>query len=764
MIAEDGGGGPPPGAALPPIDPHQQDQAFFESSGGDRQGASEELDLLTYLCAVLGETTPGWVHLGLGYEPYLSEHGTYRHRRWVSKAFWWSADNAPKIMALILAEAQRADVYVCPYLMQQDWMIEGTKRRTGRAKGRSAARPLVHADMDREPFDNEKADKLRTLGGFAIASGSPGHVHAYVALTESVPLVQHEALCRGLGAYLGGADPAKCSDNDVLRPPCTSSLKPTVGGGEPAPVGWLIEPPAQRADPRALAAVLGVDLDAVREGETRPKAKKTATGERAETEGFDLDMFPGVKAAVDKDSGDRSADTYGVMAACVRDHLTFAQACWALYQSPRLTERLDEREDYEIDLLRCWLRAVDDQQRKAGENSGKGDPGGFEQDVSVELRKLRVREEARHRLAIEKAGDAPPFEAMLLADTPLFSQESFRIEGLFPSAASMVINAQHKTGKTTFTLNMAHSLITGQPFLGRFCVKPVDGRVAILNYEVSGEQLGHWARQAQIPQNRLLLVNLRGRRNPFAYPDDLKRLAALLKGQQVESLIVDPFGQAYPGTNQDSSGEVSAWLTELDRYARSLVGVVDLIVTVHAGWNQERARGSSALGDWPDSILYLTRENTDDRYLRATGRDVSLDEDKLIYQPDIRRLTLSGTGGRNQVRQAKKEDKPKALILPVHLYVCAHPGASTTDIIGGLRKLKREGKLGVSFGFRDGDVRDAIELAEKAGKLRRESEGEGKPTYHFPLTTPDDDSGRGEGGDHHGTPDDPGQTPDVRSP
>jgi len=715
--------------------------------------------LRAFLDVLYGGGT-GFCHVVYGKGWYRNDNGKLVHRFWSERrgrhAYPYPADADAAVAKVLELSARGLDVYVSTSLM---------RTATSRGKNNAAGLWCLHADVDHATLN---LDVVADQGWCAIASGTPGHVHLYAPLGEPVTEAQFGALQNALVDLVGGD--TKKAGNDVLRPPWTYNFKPTVDGADPLAVQWAVLPTGLRISPRTLAAQAGVDFDhpapppSGSGAKTNGEAKAKKTGERAKAEEFDLDKFPGVKAALNKDSGDRSADTYGVMGVCLREGLTFAQACWALYQSPRLTERLDEREDYEIDLLRCWLRAVDDQQRKAGENSGKADPGGFEQDVSVELRKLRVREEARHRLAIEKAGDAPPFEAMLLADTPLFSQESFRIEGLLPTAASMVINAQHKTGKTTLTLNMALSMITGEPFLGRFCVKPVDGRVAILNYEVSGEQLGHWARQAQIPQDRLLLVNLRGRRNPFAYPDDLKRLAALLKGQQVESLIVDPFGQAYPGTNQDSSGEVSAWLTELDRYARSLVGAVDLIVTVHAGWNQERARGSSALGDWPDSILYLTRENTDDRYLRATGRDVSLDEDKLIYQPDIRRLTLSGTGGRNQVRQAKKEDKPKALILPVRLYVYAHPGASTTDIIGGLRKLKREGKLGVSFGFRDGDVRDAIELADKAGNLRRESEGEGKPTYHYPLTTPDDDSGRGEGGDHHGTPDDPGQTPDVRSP
>lgn len=139
---------------------------------------SAEVDLLTYLRHTLGET-PGWLHLGLGYEPYLSEHGTYRHRRWVPKAFWWSADNAPKIMTLILAEAQRADVYVCPYLMHQNWMIEGTKRRIGGAKGRSAACPscmptsaVYQSDRLAERLDESAPGKGLSLPTRVLQLGS----------------------------------------------------------------------------------------------------------------------------------------------------------------------------------------------------------------------------------------------------------------------------------------------------------------------------------------------------------------------------------------------------------------------------------------------------------------------------------------------------------------------------------------------------------------------------------------------------------------
>ena len=356
----------------------------------------------------------------------------------------------------------------------------------------------------------------------------------------------------------------------------------------------------------------------------------------------------------------------------------------------------------------------------------------FESAVAEELHKLRVREEARRRLAIEKVAEAPTFEAVLLADVPLYCpEEDFRITGLMPPNASTVLNAQHKAGKTTLALNLAHSLLLGEKFLGEFRVNPISGRVAHLNYEVAGEQLGYWARQAGLPGDRFLQINLRGKRNPFAHPEDLERLAEKLRAHEVESLIVDPFGQAYPRTNQDSSGEVGGWLAELNLFAREQAGVCDLILVVHAGWNQERARGSSALGDWPDSIIYLTRkEDTDKRYFRAIGRDVWVDEDALNYDADTRRLSLSKTGGRKQNKsQEKEEAKIEALVDPVCAQVQRNPGLSQNEILKHLRRLHQDGALKTSF--QDHHALKAITKAVESGSITYQDTGPGKPHRHF---------------------------------
>jgi hypothetical protein len=102
-------------------------------------------------------------------------------------------------------------------------------------------------------MDIEKVKSIE--GAFAVASGSPGHGHVYVRLSETIVGAEHDALSRALGSYLGSADVAKHSDNDLLRPPGTLNHKSAAADGEPTPVVWLIKPNGLHVHPRALADV-----------------------------------------------------------------------------------------------------------------------------------------------------------------------------------------------------------------------------------------------------------------------------------------------------------------------------------------------------------------------------------------------------------------------------------------------------------------------------------------------------------------------------
>lgn len=65
-----------------------------------------------------------------------------------------------------------------------------------------------------------------------------------------------------------------------------------------------------------------------------------------------------------------------------------------------------------------------------------------------------------------------------------------------------------------------------------------------------------------------------------------------------------------------------------------------MVLCAHSGWEGERSRGSTALEDWPDSILYMTKNAAKERHLTADGRDVDLSKTRLDYDPESRRYTL----------------------------------------------------------------------------------------------------------------------------
>lgn len=347
------------------------------------------------------------------------------------------------------------------------------------------------------------------------------------------------------------------------------------------------------------------------------------------------------------------------------------------------------------------------------------------QAVEQALERRRANHEAeklwRDELAQSEQGE--PFDAGTLAEVLARpDEESYRVEGLVVSEGSTLIVAKRKTGKTTLNLNLAKCLIDGSDFLGQFKTHPVQGRVAILNFEVSGSQLARWASEAGVNPERLFLVNLRGKRNPLSHPGDRAELASLLRAQEVEALFVDPFGRAYSG-DQNSAGEVSAWLVDLDLFARAEAGARDLFLNVHAGWNGERSRGSSALEDWPDTVLNLTRKDDDDtgpRYFAAFGRDVDVPEDELAFDGATRHLYLTGSGSR---REARASQKTESLVQPVLDVVGKRPGLTSRGLAPALREF------GYS-GFRKGDEARALLQAVERGLVVRQS-GPNNSFAHF---------------------------------
>ena len=344
-------------------------------------------------------------------------------------------------------------------------------------------------------------------------------------------------------------------------------------------------------------------------------------------------------------------------------------------------------------------------------------------EVTALQRRRRAREIVAEREAARDSHPAP--DVATLAELLVRPRGvRWRVEGLIPAGGRMLLSAQRKTGKTTLTGNLFRSLLIGDPFLGRFDVERLDGRVVVLNYEVSGETYADWMADIGVPPERLVVVNLRGRRNLLADTAGRADLASVIRRHEGQVLAVDPFGRAFTGKSQNDAGEVAPWLVRLDEVAEG-AGVDELILTAHAGWEGERTRGSSALEDWPDAIVTMTRDaNTDARFLKAEGRDVDVDEDQLRFDPVGRRLTMTGAGNRRTVRTAGHLNE---LAEAVAAIVAESPGVNVRGISEGLRAAGHH--------VQKGDENKAAALACERGWVRREV-GPRRSWRHFPAEVP----------------------------
>lgn len=377
-------------------------------------------------------------------------------------------------------------------------------------------------------------------------------------------------------------------------------------------------------------------------------------------------------------------------------------------------------------------KAVDD-----GLATGMADPKAppvnllGESDIADKVKAKLLNREADKRVAaiVAEENPAPPMEAGIADDLilTLGEEDPERVENLIPAEGRLLIVAMRKTGKTTFVLNLSKSLITGEPFLGRLGVRPIKGRVGILNYEVSGRTFIKWLEEAGVPLDRVFLANLRGKQNPLLTEQGRADLAKQLKEANVEVLIVDPFGRAYKGKSQNDAAEVTPWLVDLDQLA-SDAGCSEVVLSAHAGWNGEHTRGSSALEDWPDTIAWMTRNERDERFLKSEGRmDEDLHEDRLDWDPGTRTLSLSGIGGK-AASAAKR--RATGLVDPCVEIVRANPGITVRKIE---ELLKDDGHK-----FKNGDVGKALKEAVESCVMRVE-DGPRNARMHYLVDLTDDE-------------------------
>jgi hypothetical protein len=302
-----------------------------------------------YFDALIPVGATGYLHTAFGREPYLDKHGKYTHKQWIPRVFKWPEESGDAIK-FIEEMAPLGDVYVCETLM----------RSRKRAKGDAVGYQSVHSDVDTGHLDYIEVEEL---GGFVIASGTPGHGHAHIPLADEVTEAQHEALCEGLRDHLGGDNKIRASD--VLRPPGTYNHKPTVNGGGRWDVQLVGSYPAVKVKSHELAAKLGVDLCTTNgsSADTSEQVNEQSVPDAAnDPEPVDMKAYPWIQESLDivtdTGNGGRSVDISRVVKDCFDAGLTLPQTRWIVNQRDDLVTKLAELQH--DDVRRNWNKTSKD--------------------------------------------------------------------------------------------------------------------------------------------------------------------------------------------------------------------------------------------------------------------------------------------------------------------------------------------------------------------------------------------------------------------
>lgn len=333
------------------------------------------------------------------------------------------------------------------------------------------------------------------------------------------------------------------------------------------------------------------------------------------------------------------------------------------------------------------------------------DPAQRARALENEKHTVRIRNEAKRAVAAEERGTAEPPEIVTLRELLLQPEDEtpWRITNVQPTNSRVICAAQFKAGKTTLVGNLIRSLCDGDTFLGRYKVEPIQGTVALLDFEMGRGQLKRWYQAQQIENSdSVIVLSMRGRAASFNLLDPEVRAGwvALFRKLSVRYLIIDCLRPILDALGLDEHHDVGAFLVPLDALLADAC-IPDALVVHHMGHANERSRGDSRLRDWPDVEWRLMRKDEDPasaRFFTAYGRDVDITEQELSYDPATRQLTVVG-GSRRDMKISE------ALPAVLAFIAAAEEPPSQRDILSGLSKsdhsrdvLREAIKAGIASG------------------------------------------------------------------
>lgn len=356
---------------------------------GASQANSRREDALEFAEAIFPPGATGKMITAFGRDPYWDDGYKFLKENWSERTRDYPAGIGAAIDLMLKAADVNTDTYMCTGLAHKN--RESASLRESHA---------LHADWDGDEANRQACiDKVRELGGFAIDTGTEGHLQCFLPLAEPIiTAARYTTLCRAFAAKLPPGADSKIAWNDMLRVPGCHSLKSTVRPGDtgkPTLVTWALKPTGARID--TIDEVLGtVQTGQSTAGESAGAAASPGPHLIAEPPGG-IGCYPRVDEAIAnaklKADGtiDRSATIMSIVGACASSNLELPHARWCVELRPDVRSKIDEQGSRD-DVLECWVKAVNSRQRLRRDRMTPGNPfgpntddGGDDLDIDLDL-------------------------------------------------------------------------------------------------------------------------------------------------------------------------------------------------------------------------------------------------------------------------------------------------------------------------------------------------------------------------------------------
>ncbi len=241
------------------------------------------------------------------------------------------------------------------------------------------------------------------------------------------------------------------------------------------------------------------------------------------------------------------------------------------------------------------------------------------------------------------------------------------IENIWVQGGTGMLAGPPKTGKTWLIIDLAVSIASGTPFLGKFLAK----QGPVLIYSPEGPQSCLDDRIRQVAQRRgldhkdLYIYIISSRDLLLDDKADQKTIAQAIDSVQPSLVIFDPLAECFDG-DENRSDDVSVMTKFLTHLAKQY-GVASLVShhivkTTSGKQNGNKMRGSGALFGFGDSYLFLDPLKNKQIKMEVVQRNGTPAEDCILELSEEDSATsYSVTHG--QLEEPQKQDLGDLILL-----------------------------------------------------------------------------------------------------